>query len=179
MTAYIASPLGLLVAYCALTDLRFQKIPNLVTLPAALLAMAYHTYHGGLAGLYTSLAGWVLGLALLIIPYGMKAMGAGDIKLLAAIGAIIGPLAVFKVFLYMAVIGGAYALIYRCQTQTVQSCFGDIYQTLKHLFLFRRLPPAGNKTVKNGKPLCYGLAIAAGTYVYIGEASGLYRIIGA
>jgi prepilin peptidase CpaA len=175
----IATPLCFLATICAFTDLRMQKIPNVITLPAALLAMGLHAYHAGLQGFYLSLGGWGLGLALLILPYALNAMGAGDVKLLAAIGAVVGPLAVFIIFLYTAIIGAAYALLYRCCTRTSRRFLGDGYETLKHLVLFHRLLPAANNPVNNGKPLCYGLAIAAGTYVYIGEALGLYRIIGA
>jgi prepilin peptidase CpaA len=156
-----------------------QKIPNVITLPAALLAMGLHAYFAGLQGLYMSLGGWVIGFALLILPYALKAMGAGDVKLLAAIGAVVGPIGVLIIFLYTAIIGGAYALVYRCCARTNRRFLSDGFETLKHMVLFRRLLPAVTNPVDKGKPLCYGLAIAAGTYVYIGEALGLYRIIGA
>lgn len=175
----ITTPLGLFVGICALTDLRNQKIPNAITLPAAILALAYHISVSGLAGFYWSAGGWSLGLALLIIPYTLKAMGAGDVKLLAAIGALVGPIAVTKVFLYAALVGGAYALLHRTISQDRFGFSGELFQIIKHFILYRKLLAIKRKPEKKGSPLCYGLAIAAGTYIYIGEIYGVYKILGA
>lgn len=174
----ITTPLGFLVALGAVTDLRMQKIPNVITLPAAMMAIIFHLHQSGLSGFYWSLSGWGLGLALLIAPYAMNAMGAGDVKLLAAIGAAVGPLAVFIIFLYSAIAGGAYALLHRIISQERFQFSGEIYQSVKHFILFRKLLGVKNKSAKKGPRLCYGLAIAVGTYIYIGEMFGLYRIIG-
>ena len=72
---------GVLIISAA-TDLRSQKIPNMVTLPAALAALAYHTKINGLEGFLFSATGLAAGIALLILPYLMGGMGAGDAKLL-------------------------------------------------------------------------------------------------
>jgi prepilin peptidase CpaA len=177
MTTYITPSLGVLVTFCAMSDLRFQKIPNLLTLPAALMAFLYHAHHSGLPGLYESLWGWVLGLLLLIVPYRMKAMGAGDVKLLAAVGAVVGPINVIIIFLYSSIIGGLYALLHRIYSEIRFNFTGDFYQTIKHFVLFRKILGGEDKSVNKGSHLCYGIAIAAGTYTYIGEALGFYRII--
>jgi prepilin peptidase CpaA len=174
----ITAPLSFLVTICAFTDLRTQKIPNVITLPGAMLAICLHAYHAGIQGFYLSLGGWVLGFALLILPYSLNAMGAGDVKLLAAIGAVVGPQGVFVIFLYAALIGGAYALLHRLIAREGFHFSGELFQTVKHFLLFRKFLKVQNKSTKKTSPLCYGMAIAAGTYIYIGETLELYRIIG-
>ena len=62
------------------TDLRFQKIYNIVLFPAALLALVFHTGFHGLNGLIFFLKGAGLGLVLLILPYLLGGMGAGTLN---------------------------------------------------------------------------------------------------
>ena len=92
-------------------DVRVRKIPNLLTFPAMATALAFHSITGGWKGFLFSAEGLALGIALFLIPYIMGGMGAGDAKLMGAIGAIIGPRGVFLASLFTAVAGGIYALI--------------------------------------------------------------------
>ena len=68
-------------------DLRARRIPNALTFGAAIAALIASTWSGGLAGAQTSLLGWLLGLALWLPFFALGGMGAGDVKMLAAIGA--------------------------------------------------------------------------------------------
>lgn len=101
--------LAVLVLGAAL-DLRFRRIPNLLTLGAAVAGFLVNLviYHG--AGAVTSLEGWLLGVALLLIPFAVRATGGGDVKLLAAVGAWLGPHGAFLTFAYAAVVGGLVGL---------------------------------------------------------------------
>ena len=94
----------------AVFDYRFRKVPNLVTFPAIVCGMAVAFLKGGLIGLSASIMGLFLGIALLSFPYAMGGIGAGDVKLLGAIGAIKGPWFVFMTFLVAAIIGGIMAV---------------------------------------------------------------------
>lgn len=94
----------------AATDIHGQRVPNWLSLSAAVLAVVLHTYLSGLSGLLFSLEGLTIGFALLIGFYAVGGMGAGDVKLLAAVGAFLGPWEVFQVFLYATVFGGIYAI---------------------------------------------------------------------
>lgn len=177
--ALSTTSLSLLVTISALTDLHKQKIPNALTLPTAILAVIFHTNAAGLEGFCYSSSGWIIGIAFLIIPYALNAMGAGDVKLLAAIGAIVGPAAVINVFFYSALVGGAYALLHRLFSQERFVFFGELFQIIKHFILYRKLLTIKRNSEEKGALICYGLAIAVGTYIYIGEIYGIYRIIGA
>ena len=110
------APLPILFAFVLFTaalytDIRTKRIPNLVTIPIALIGLVYHLLAAGsVAGLFYALKGLFLGCLLLIIPFMLGGMGGGDVKLLGALGALVGPVAVFWAFLYGAMAGGGIAL---------------------------------------------------------------------
>ena len=82
---------GLYTALAAVFDLRLHRIPNYLTVPAALLGLAYHALLPGGWGILTSLAGFALGFLFLLLPWILGGGGMGDVKLLAALGAWLGP----------------------------------------------------------------------------------------
>ncbi|WP_318506908.1 A24 family peptidase [Bacillus sp. T3] len=94
-----------------ITDLKNRRILNILTFPTMLIGLTYHAISAGLDGLIFSGLGLLLGLGLLFIPYLMDGMGAGDVKLLAAIGALKGTAFVLGAFLFTAIIGGLIATI--------------------------------------------------------------------
>ena len=75
----------------AVTDLRQRRIPNYLTVPAALLGLLFHSFAPGGWGFLTSLAGFAVGFGLLLLPWIVGGGGMGDVKLLAALGAWFGP----------------------------------------------------------------------------------------
>jgi prepilin peptidase CpaA len=92
------------------TDVKSRKILNIVTLPAILFAFVYYLSFQGLDGFLFSGKGFLVGLGLLILPYMLGGMGAGDVKLMASIGALMGTSFVFYSFIYTALIGGLIAV---------------------------------------------------------------------
>ena len=98
------------VLVAAVTDFLWQKIPNLLTFPSMLIGMSGHTLANGWEGLQMSLLGLAVGSGTLIGFYILGGMAAGDVKLLGAVGSIIGPQDVFLVFLMTAILGGVYSI---------------------------------------------------------------------
>ena len=92
-------------------DLRTRRIPNLLTFGAALVAVVAHGYLGGLSGAGWSMAGWLVGAAFFLPIFALGGMGAGDVKLLAALGAWLGPGAAVWVALSSLIAGGVIGLI--------------------------------------------------------------------
>lgn len=87
-----------LVVVVAVFDMRERRIPNRLVFPAAGVGLALNLTQGW-SGLVFGLEGLAVGLALLCIPYLLGAMGAGDVKLLAAIGSFVGPSEIVRVLL--------------------------------------------------------------------------------
>jgi len=118
--------LAVLLIAAALWDMSTRRIPNLLVGTGLVLALACHFALSGVAGLVFSFKGLALGMALLIIPFFMGGMGAGDVKLLGMVGAFLGPDMVWNAFLWTALIGGVAALIYLIVS-------GRLLTTLKRL----------------------------------------------
>lgn len=129
--ANIAIAVVLLISI--VTDVRHRKILNLVTLPAILTGFLFHVVTSGLNGFFFSGIGFLVGLGLLVIPFIMGGIGAGDVKLLAAIGAWKGAVFVCYTTLFGAAVGGVIALFILLKRKR-------FLFTLKHsLFSFRVL----------------------------------------
>src|SRR5207247_10859094 len=71
-------------------DLRSRRIPNVLTFGAAAAAFAYHLTTGGVGALGQSALGWLVGVLVFIVPFALRGLGGGDVKLVAALGAWIG-----------------------------------------------------------------------------------------
>ena len=97
---------------CCATDTFLGEIPNPINLTLILSAFLYHGLNEGVVALGTSLLGLLIGGALLIIPYLFGGTGGGDVKALAALGALLGPMAIFQMFLLTGLIGGGLALLH-------------------------------------------------------------------
>ena len=157
------------VLICAgIFDFRIQKIPNALTFPAAFIALTYHFITNGFGGFLFSLQGLALGIGLLIVPYLLGGMGAGDAKLMGVVGGVLGVKGVFYAFLFSAIVGGIYAvvltLIYR---QHFRGFYKKQLTALINLLLTRKYTPDPEDSDSNKPRLCYGLAIALGTGIYI------------
>ncbi len=154
-----------ILAIAVIHDIRFKKIPNLLTYPCMFTAIIYHTYMNGLAGFLFSLEGIGLGMAVLMIFYLMGGMGAGDVKLMGAVGGILGPKGVFIAFLFTAIVGGIYSLI-------LLAFHGDLIEKLKRygmilkgFILTKNIINVSSSKKKTKLRLCYGVAIAIGTMI--------------
>jgi prepilin peptidase CpaA len=95
----------------AVTDLWKFKVHNLLTLPLLGAGLLYHGLTGGLAGLAESSLGALCGFAIMIIFYLLGGMGAGDVKLMAGVGAWLGMPLTFSVFLASGLAAGVYAVV--------------------------------------------------------------------
>src|ERR1700722_11609734 len=97
--------LGILVAIAAVFDIRSRRIPNWLVLAGIIVGLAWNVYSSGWSGLLRASEGLGLGFVLYFPLYLIRARGAGDVKLLAAVGAIAGPVNGFWIVLHTAVLG--------------------------------------------------------------------------
>ena len=93
-----------------MTDVWKFKVYNALTLPLLCSGLIYHGYTGGPSELLVSFVGALFGFAILLAFYVMGGMGAGDVKLMAAVGAWLGIPQIFYVFIVSSFAAGGYAL---------------------------------------------------------------------
>ena len=141
-----------------ITDISKNKIYNTQTYPSMALGLILGYAAGGGHGILMSFAGLLTGLALLFIIFLAGGIGAGDVKLLGAIGALKGTVFVLWTMFYTGLIGGVIAfalLIWK----------GRLLSTFKNLFTFLRHPVKahGNQKPEERMYLPYGVAISLGT----------------
>ena len=168
--------LTIVLITAAIIDLRVRRIPNILTFPSMGVALIYHFTTGGLYGLYASVIGLILGAAIFIIPYMMGGMGAGDAKLMGAVGAILGPKMLIVSSVFVAIIGGIYALfIFSINYKYTKNLFNRIFFTAKHYILTKKLLFVGSNDEYKKPKLCYAIPIAFGTlisvFTYVFEVS--------
>jgi len=95
---FIEIVLFIVLFIAIITDLSYRKIPNALTFPAMFCGVGVHIYSGGWGGLGFSTLGIVTGIGLLFVFYLFGMMGAGDVKLMGAVGSFLGPAGVFRPF---------------------------------------------------------------------------------
>lgn len=142
--------IALILIISVITDLRSRKILNIVTLPAILTALIYHSLTIGLDGFLFSGKGFLVGLGLLLIPFLMGGIGAGDVKLLAAIGAWKGAMFVLYTAVYAGIIGGLISIVILLKKRKLGSTLKGLLFSL--LFLkgakgSLQLPAAGQSSI--------------------------------
>jgi prepilin peptidase CpaA len=144
------------------TDIKERKILNIVTFPAMAFGLIFYGISTGMDGFLFSILGLLTGLGLLIIPYALGGMAAGDVKLLMAIGALKGTSFVFGSFIYIALVGGVIALLILLFKRRLLS-------TLKRIFVTAKLQTlAGLSEDELHQAFPYGVAIVLGTVCYVG-----------
>lgn len=128
--------------------------------------MVYHVAVSGTAGAKTSALGLLVGLGLLFIPWMLGGIGGGDVKLLAALGAWLGPKGVLFATLYAGLVGGVMALVaMAAQGRGGFRSMRGIYEDFIYFITFRDRPSGPSREGKRRIP--YSVAIAAGTLGFI------------
>lgn len=163
---WIAGGAVLLCGTAAWWDLRHRRIPNAVTLPAVVVALCFHSgAHSG-SGLILSLAGALAAAALVLPGYALGFTGAGDVKLLAAVGALLGFPAAIIAALLSLVVGGALSILISFWRRNLADLLVRTCR-LGQWILVRSAgvdaPPPGRS--RRGVPL--GVAIAIATLVVV------------
>ena len=147
-------------------DLKTRRIPNVLTFGAAFAALLAHGYLAGPVGAGWSLAGWFVGVAFFLPIFALGGMGAGDVKLLAALGAWLGPGPVVWVALFSLIAGGVLGL-------AVAIGYGYLTQALTNIsWMVRFWRTEGPKPVPQvtlathrGPRLAYAVPVFAGLMV--------------
>lgn len=149
------------VALAAAVDVRTRRIPNAVTAPMSALGLALAALGTGGTSLGGAAAGFAVGLLLMLPGYALGATGAGDVKLMGAVGTLVGPAVVVSAFLWTALAGGILAVgvaLYRGRLSATLAGTGRLLAAPGDA---RRAIDASSVTSR----FAYGPAIAIGSLV--------------
>ena len=160
----------------AYIDGKKLKVPNLITYPMILSGWVYSFAFFGWEGLGWSLAGTVVGLALLMPAYAIGGMGAGDVKLLAGVGAWVWGTTTLYAFCVSAVFGGLIAVGMVLYQKTWQKHHDQFWLIWNEITTIKN-PDTLAAIAAERKPtmmlLPYGIPIAIGTIAYFAWAGML------
>ena len=164
MDLFICSALAVALIIASITDIRRQRIYNWLTFPLILTGFAFHAMAGGWAGVKFAAFGFTLGFAVMGVPYFLGVMGAGDVKLMAGVGAWLGVETTFNAFLFTSFAGGIYGLgVLAFHREVLMAILRNIKNAFLVLVATRRFNFAPVALEKSLPRLCYGVAIAVGT----------------
>lgn len=153
----------------AIIDGRQLKVPNWLTFHLAFGGLAYAAWMGGLPMLGWALGGLAVGLALLLPLYAIGGMGAGDVKLLAGVGAWVGPQLVLGAFLASAIVGGLMALVMVARAKDPWKHWFQMKAIGREILTVRdpvKLSENAAARKKSMLLLPYGIPLAVGSIAY-------------
>lgn len=149
-------------------DVKSRRVPNLLTGPSILFALLLHFGLGGWRDLGTAAAAGLICGVIFLIFYLAGGMGAGDVKLIAAVGCLVGLPQVAPLLIMTALSGGVLAIALVIYRRRVKDTFANIGSLVLHHRLEGLTPhPALNVANSEMLRLPYALAIAAGTALTI------------
>jgi prepilin peptidase CpaA len=156
-------PLAIIIGYY---DVRYRRIPNAFVLAALAAGLAMNAIFGGLAGVAASLGGCGLAFILMFILHIFGAMGAGDVKLFAAIGAVTGAQLVVPTFLVVALTGGLLAVVSIIRAGTVTTTLHRVLQIFIGMLPGWQMPKFAVPADRS-HTIPYGVAITLGSIISI------------
>jgi prepilin peptidase CpaA len=166
-----------LILVAATYDVLYRRIPNWLTIGGVCSGIAVNSFiYPGWPGLRVSLAGLAVAFSAYFVLYSLRAMGAGDVKLMAAIGALVGVRDWFGIFLITAIVGGVAGLAMVAMRGRLKKTLWNVGFILSEM---RRGRPAyvGREELDVRSPksvgLPHGAMIALGTIVFLGLSTRL------
>ncbi len=174
-TLLLASLALLLAMWAGWLDWRARRIPNWLTVPGLGAGLAANTLAWGWPGTKAALEGAALGLALLLPFVLLRGLGAGDWKLMGALGAWLGPSRLIVVLLGTVFISGAMATVQMIRHGRVKETLSHVGVLLLILITFGVRGQRENLTLDNPglMKLPFGVAAAASTVLFFGALSAV------
>jgi prepilin peptidase CpaA len=165
--------LVLLVVTAAVYDFRFRRIPNWLVLAGLVLGLSLNAVLFQWAGLRASALGLAIGFAVYFPLYLLRGMGAGDVKLMAAVGSIVGWADWLGIFFLTAIVGGIAAIALLASQRRVAHGLTNVGFLIIQLLSFRP-PYARNEELDLASPkslkLPHGVVIAWGSVLFLAAA---------
>ena len=170
----IEALLLIVVLAAAVYDVRFRRIPNWISVGGIALGVLSNSLRHGIPGLLFAIGGFGLGFGLYFVLYLIHAMGAGDVKLMGAIGALVGWKNWIAIFVIAAIVGGIMAMIVILARSRVKKTFWNIGYLLNEMRRGRAAYATREELdVQNPQStgLPHGAVIAVATIFYLALAA--------
>jgi prepilin peptidase CpaA len=156
-------PLAVSVIYC---DVRFRRIPNALVLAALTAGLAINISLGGARGALSSLGGFAVAFIPMFLMHVFGAMGAGDVKLFAAVGSVVGLALVPLTFVVVVMVGAVLAFYLMIRSRTVFSTLHNVLRIFVGILPGWEMPrfslPADRQHT-----IPYGVAIMLGSVIAV------------
>jgi prepilin peptidase CpaA len=162
--------LAALAITAAVYDCRFRRIPNWLNLSGVILGLGWNLVFSHLHGAGQAAAGMLLAVVVYLPFYLLRGMGAGDVKLMAAIGSLVGPANWLAIFIATALVGGMAGVAFSMAKKRFAETCCNVYFLCKDLLQFRapyRTNPQLDFRNTASLRLPHGLVIAVGCAVAI------------
>jgi prepilin peptidase CpaA len=159
--ALLFVPLAIMITY---KDVRYRRIPNKLVLITFTGGLLVNSIFGGFHGLLASVEGSALAFALMFFFHAFGTMGAGDVKLFAAIGAVFGSSLVLPTLVVVALTGGVLALCKMVYSGSVRATMFRVFQFFYGLLPGQRVPRF-EVPIDRSYTLPYGVAICGGSLI--------------
>ena len=156
-------PLAVVIAYY---DVRYRRIPNAFVLAAFSGGVLMNAILGGLQGVYSSIAGCALAFFLMFMFHIFGAMGAGDVKLFAAIGAVTGLHLVVPTFIVVVLTGGLLAVVSIIRAGILMTTMHRVLQIFAGMLPGWQMPKF-TVPLDRKHTIPYGVAITMGSIISI------------
>lgn len=160
---------SVVLIWAAYIDGKELRVPNWITFPMVLTGLIYSACMGGWAGLGDGLIGMCVGLATLLPLYAIGGMGAGDVKLMAGIGAWLGAAVTWHVFVVSAVVGAIMAIVMVLWRKSWSKHYGNFLLIGSEIMKVKD-PRKLSEIAAERKPhmllLPYGIPICIGSLIY-------------
>lgn len=156
-------PLAVVISYY---DVRYRRIPNAFVLATLAGGLAINTIFAGFNGAAASLAGCAFAFALMFMLHVFGAMGAGDVKLFAAIGAVTGAPLVLPTFIVVMITGGLLAVVAMIRAGVVLSTMQRVLQIFVGMLPGWEMPRFA-VPIDRKHTIPYGVAITMGSIISV------------
>ena|ERR1051326_259063 len=155
-------PLAIAIMYM---DVRYRRIPNKLVLTILIGGLILNSVFNGWNGLLASLAGCGIAFGLMFMLHLFGTMGAGDVKLCAAVGSVIGVTHVLPMLMIIALTGGVLAVFKMIQARRFGATMFGVYQFFYgllpgHTVPRFEVPVDHNYTLPYAVPICFGSIVS-------------------
>jgi prepilin peptidase CpaA len=166
--------LGTVLAGCIIVDVLTRRIPNVLSGPAILAGLALNALYFGGDGFLAGLAGCAGAIAILLVPFALGGVGAGDVKMMGAVGAFLGPRLALMALVIGMLLGGVVMAVHLARQGRLREKLGATATMLGGALMMGSLAPLQKSAADPGAiALPYSVPLGLGTIAAVAMSEAL------